>query len=215
MRGEKTLSYVVRRVTDCAEDLASATQGHCYLLYRAKIFVNRENCGRALSDRRCNAPARSRTHISYRKYARHVGFKQKWIPLQRPPTCFAVHAGEIGPGQDETRLVEIQQTVNKFGSRCCPDTDEHRCNCECALFRCVKVAEDNLFKPSDDGAGIPEDIMAKIFDPFFTTKPIGEGTGLGLDIVRRIVQLQGGEIDVNSRPSRTEFCVKIPVPVRE
>jgi signal transduction histidine kinase len=63
----------------------------------------------------------------------------------------------------------------------------------------------------DDGAGIPVDIQERIFDPFFTTKPVGEGTGLGLDIVRRIVQWHNGEIEVDSRSGRTEFCVKMPV----
>jgi len=63
----------------------------------------------------------------------------------------------------------------------------------------------------DDGGGIPEDIRENIFDPFFTTKPVGGGTGLGLDIVRRIVQWQAGEIEVESRPGRTEFRVRLPV----
>ncbi len=63
----------------------------------------------------------------------------------------------------------------------------------------------------DDGHGIPEDIRGRIFDPFFTTKQVGEGTGLGLDIVRRLVQRHDGEIDVDSRPARTEFRVRLPV----
>jgi signal transduction histidine kinase len=63
----------------------------------------------------------------------------------------------------------------------------------------------------DDGPGIPPDILENIFDPFFTTKPVGEGTGLGLDIVRRIVQWHSGEIEVDSRPGRTEFRVKLPI----
>jgi signal transduction histidine kinase len=72
-----------------------------------------------------------------------------------------------------------------------------------------------VIRVTDDGAGIPADILEKIFDPFFTTKPVGEGTGLGLDIVRRIVQWHSGEIEVDSRPGRTEFCVKMPVFGRE
>ncbi|MFN2602193.1 MAG: ATP-binding protein [Gemmatimonadaceae bacterium] len=63
----------------------------------------------------------------------------------------------------------------------------------------------------DDGAGIPPDIQGRIFDPFFTTKGVGEGTGMGLDIVRRILQQQEGEIAVDSRPGRTEFQVRLPV----
>ena len=63
----------------------------------------------------------------------------------------------------------------------------------------------------DDGPGIPDDIRGRIFDPFFTTKQVGEGTGLGLDIVRRLVQRHDGSIEVDSRPGRTEFLVRLPV----
>lgn len=63
----------------------------------------------------------------------------------------------------------------------------------------------------DDGPGIPAEIRNRIFDPFFTTKPIGEGTGLGLDIVRRLLRRQNGEIEVHSRPGRTEFRVALPL----
>lgn len=62
----------------------------------------------------------------------------------------------------------------------------------------------------DNGHGIPEDIKGRIFDPFFTTKPVGEGTGMGLDIVRRLVFKQNGEVDVQSEPGHTEFRVAIP-----
>jgi signal transduction histidine kinase len=67
----------------------------------------------------------------------------------------------------------------------------------------------------DDGPGIPADVLEKIFDPFFTTKQVGEGTGLGLDIVRRIVNSHSGEIDVESRPGRTEFRIKLPLSGKE
>src|SRR4029079_6553001 len=55
----------------------------------------------------------------------------------------------------------------------------------------------------DNGGGISADIRDRIFDPFFTTKPIGEGTGLGLDIVRRLVQRHNGQIELDSSPGRT------------
>jgi len=63
----------------------------------------------------------------------------------------------------------------------------------------------------DDGPGIPPEVRPRIFDPFFTTKPIGEGSGLGLDISRRIVTQHGGQIEVDSQPGRTEFRVILPV----
>ena len=63
----------------------------------------------------------------------------------------------------------------------------------------------------DNGSGIPPEILSRIYDPFFTTKPMGEGTGLGLDISRRIVRRHDGTIDVESRQGRTEFRVALPV----
>jgi signal transduction histidine kinase len=63
----------------------------------------------------------------------------------------------------------------------------------------------------DNGPGIPSDIRDRIFDPFFTTKPVGKGTGLGLDIVRRLVAHNDGQIDVDSAPGRTEFRVVLPI----
>ena len=62
----------------------------------------------------------------------------------------------------------------------------------------------------DDGPGLPVEIRERIFDPFFTTKPVGQGTGLGLDIARRIVRKHQGEIEVDSRPGHTEFRVTLP-----
>jgi signal transduction histidine kinase len=63
----------------------------------------------------------------------------------------------------------------------------------------------------DNGHGVPAEIRDRIFDPFFTTKPVGKGTGLGLDIVRRLVQRHNGQIEVESAPGRTEFRVTLPV----
>jgi signal transduction histidine kinase len=63
----------------------------------------------------------------------------------------------------------------------------------------------------DDGAGIPRDVQPRIFDPFYTTKGVGEGTGLGLDTVRRLLQRQEADITVESEPGRTEFQVRLPL----
>jgi signal transduction histidine kinase len=63
---------------------------------------------------------------------------------------------------------------------------------------------------ADDGPGIPEDLQARVFDPFFTTKAVGRGTGLGLDIVQRIVVRHHGEVLLASRPGETRFEVLLP-----
>jgi signal transduction histidine kinase len=67
-----------------------------------------------------------------------------------------------------------------------------------------------VVRVADDGPGIPAEVRSRIFDPFFTTKPVGQGTGLGLDIVRRLLERNDGSIEVQSEPGRTEFRVTLP-----
>jgi signal transduction histidine kinase len=69
-----------------------------------------------------------------------------------------------------------------------------------------------LVEVGDTGDGIPEELQQKIFEPFFTTKPVGEGTGLGLDISYRVVtQRHGGDLRVVSTPGDTRFQVRLPL----
>jgi signal transduction histidine kinase len=67
----------------------------------------------------------------------------------------------------------------------------------------------------DTGPGVPEKLRKRIFEPFFTTKPVGQGTGLGLDISYRIVVgRHGGDLTVESRPGDTRFIVRLPLTER-
>jgi signal transduction histidine kinase len=66
----------------------------------------------------------------------------------------------------------------------------------------------------DNGPGISAEVRHRIFDPFFTTKPMGQGTGLGLDIARRLVRHNDGAIDFESQPGHTEFRVTLPIAAR-
>lgn len=68
-----------------------------------------------------------------------------------------------------------------------------------------------VVRVADNGPGIPPEIRERIFDPFFTTKPMGQGTGLGLDIVRRLVRHNEGEISFESQPGCTQFMVALQV----
>jgi signal transduction histidine kinase len=76
-------------------------------------------------------------------------------------------------------------------------------------------SKDVKVKIIDNGGGIPKEIISRIFDPFFTTKKVGQGTGIGLDIVSRIIKRHNGDIKVYSEPGRTEFDVCIPVVASE
>ncbi|MCU0570340.1 MAG: ATP-binding protein [Oculatellaceae cyanobacterium Prado106] len=69
---------------------------------------------------------------------------------------------------------------------------------------CVKI--------TDSGSGMSPEIQSRIFEPFYTTKPVGQGSGLGLDIVRRIVENRHrGAIAVNSQPGKTTFVIRLPI----
>jgi signal transduction histidine kinase len=63
----------------------------------------------------------------------------------------------------------------------------------------------------DNGPGIAPEVQPRIFEPFFTTKGVGEGTGLGLDTVQRIVRKHRGNIQVRSKPGDTRFQVRLPL----
>jgi signal transduction histidine kinase len=63
----------------------------------------------------------------------------------------------------------------------------------------------------DNGPGIPNEVQPHIFEPFFTTKGVGQGTGLGLDTVQRIVKKHRGNIQVSSKPGDTRFQVWLPL----
>jgi signal transduction histidine kinase len=78
----------------------------------------------------------------------------------------------------------------------------------------IRTARENdrvLVEIRDNGPGIPPAIQTRIFEPFFTTKPVGEGTGLGLDTVRRIISTHHGDIQVQSQPGDTRFQIRLPI----
>jgi signal transduction histidine kinase len=79
------------------------------------------------------------------------------------------------------------------------------------LVRAIRENEYVLVEIVDNGPGIPPEVQSRIFEPFFTTKGVGEGTGLGLDVVHRIVKKMRGLVTVKSGPGDTRFQVRIPI----
>ena len=79
-------------------------------------------------------------------------------------------------------------------------------------LRTAREGDRVLVEVADSGPGIPEETKNRVWEPFFTTKDVGDGSGLGLDIVRRIVcDTHGGDVSVESQPGDTRFRVRIPI----
>ena len=79
------------------------------------------------------------------------------------------------------------------------------------IIRTSRELDFVLVEIIDNGPGIPDAVKPHLFEPFFTTKGVGEGTGIGLDTVYRIVRAHRGEIAFESRPGRTSFQVRLPI----
>ncbi|XDD51352.1 PAS domain S-box protein [Leptospira sp. WS92.C1] len=79
------------------------------------------------------------------------------------------------------------------------------------LLRLKKIESELMIEVTDSGPGIPNEIQKRIFEPFFTTKAPGEGSGLGLDIVKKIVQKHEGRIELESNPGKTSFKIYLPI----
>jgi len=79
-------------------------------------------------------------------------------------------------------------------------------------LRTTRTGDCALVEVADTGPGIPAELRNRVFEPFFTTKPVGQGTGLGLDVSWRVVvDRHGGDLRVTSHPGDTRFQVVLPL----
>jgi signal transduction histidine kinase len=138
-------------------------------------------------------------------------------------TVKTIFGDKVGPGKPVNLVKEFDKTIPQIA--CYPgDLNEVWSNVidnaiqamdgnGTLTVRTMRDGEDFLrVEICDDGPGIPADIVGKIFNPFFTTKPFGEGTGLGLDLARRIVvEKHHGDLRVQSKPGDTRFIVLLPL----
>ncbi|MFO0733227.1 MAG: PAS domain S-box protein [Nitrospiraceae bacterium] len=120
------------------------------------------------------------------------------LEVSFPDSCPPVHADP-----DQMSQVLINLVMNAIHAM--PDGGTLRIGLTPASGRV-------LLTVSDTGHGIPKDVIAKIFDPFFTTKEFGKGTGLGLTVVKGIIEEHQGTIVVESEPNRgTTFTISLPI----
>jgi signal transduction histidine kinase len=131
-------------------------------------------------------------------------FRQKQLTLQKDFAADLPKLSTHGTGLSQVwtnlldNAIDAAPEGSRIGLRTWLDGSPER------GFVCVGIA--------DQGAGVPPELRDQIFQPFFTTKPAGVGTGLGLEIARRIVTTQfNGTIGFTSEPGHTEFVVKLPI----
>jgi signal transduction histidine kinase len=111
---------------------------------------------------------------------------------------------------DELNQVFLNVIVNATHSIRDASTQKSRPRGKLTI-RTRHIEHDVQIEIEDNGTGIPLAARPRIFDPFFTTKKVGEGTGLGLDTVMRIIRKHHGSIELRSKPGNTCFRVRLPL----
>lgn len=161
----------------------------------------------------------SKVVFALKNYARHdnSGKKQSILITEGIDTVLELYHNQLKRGIEVTRIYQINHPFE-----CYPDelmqvwtnlihNSIQAMNGKGTLKISVEEKETEfMIKITDSGCGIPSEIQARIFEPFFTTKPLGEGSGLGLDIVKKIISKHQGEIAVESQPGTTTFTLCLP-----
>jgi signal transduction histidine kinase len=128
--------------------------------------------------------------------------------------------GKIGPGvtvvkdhdRDLPKVPAYAGELNQVWTNLIVNALDAMAGAGTLTVRTAREGNCALVEIADTGPGIPEDLRPRVFEPFFTTKPVGQGTGLGLDVSWRIVvQRHGGDLRVTSSPGNTRFQVLLPL----
>ena len=134
-------------------------------------------------------------------------------------TLEVVHGRDLWPvkvdiSQFEQVIVNLavnaRDAMSDGGKLCVRTANVTAAECGKFAYKGMPVADYVLVEVSDNGIGIPPDIIEKIFEPFFSTKDVGKGTGLGLSTVYGIVKQTGGFVYADSAPGNTAFRIFLP-----
>ncbi|OIP70309.1 MAG: hypothetical protein AUK43_10000 [Oscillatoriales cyanobacterium CG2_30_40_61] len=161
----------------------------------------------------------SKVVFALKNYARHdnSGKKQSVLITEGIDTVLELYNNQLKRGIEVNRVYQINHPLE-----CYPDelmqvwtnlihNSIQAMNGKGTLKILVEEKETEfIIKITDSGCGISSEIQERIFEPFFTTKPLGEGSGLGLDIVKKIISKHQGEIAVESQPGTTTFTLCLP-----
>ncbi len=163
--------------------------------------------------------SRSATHeyLTSVELAKVIGDALKLVERSAPVEHVTFRT-EIEPGLYlNARTNEIQQIfVNLIKNAAEAVNDAHLSGGGSVVVKAGRTDGAIWARVEDNGPGIPEDRVRLIFDPFYTTKPAGKGTGLGLNIVYRIMTKYRGQVQVQSKPGEgTQFSLRFPVDSRQ
>ena len=147
-------------------------------------------------------PVLAAAHRRHRRHRQHPGDARAQATqrdhrrsrLRHRPAAHRGEPGRTQPGMDQPH-------------RQCHRRDGRKRNAP-ALH--TSRPEDVAVEIGDTGHGMPPDVQGRAFEPFYTTKDVGKGTGLGLDISRRIIVEHHGQITIDSRPGQTVLRVRLP-----
>lgn len=162
--------------------------------------------------------SRSATHeyLTSVELSKVIGDALKLVE-RSAPVEHVTFSTEIEPGLYlNARTNEIQQIfVNLIKNAAEAVNDSHPGGGGAVTVKAGRSEGAIWARVEDNGPGIPEDRVRLIFDPFYTTKPAGKGTGLGLNIVYRIMTKYRGQVQVHSKPGEgTQFSLRFPVDSR-
>ena len=149
----------------------------------------------------------------------HTGTMQLAQLKEGLETVLTIYSNQLKQGVDVTRVYGdvpavlcLEDELNQVWTNLIHNALQAMQNKGQLTVTIATAADGVSVSVADNGPGIPDAIRDKIFDPFFTTKPVGEGSGLGLDIVRKIVDKHHGHIDLTSQVGvGTAFSVWLPL----
>lgn len=162
----------------------------------------------------------SKVVFALKNYARydHSGAKVDAVVIDGIETVLTLYHNQLKQGIEVKRSYEdippiacYPDELNQVWTNLIHNAIQAMAN-KGTLEVCAKQVNNHIeISMTDSGSGIAPEIQARIFEPFFTTKPAGEGSGLGLGIVQKIIQKHDGTIEVDSEPGKTTFRVQLPI----
>ncbi len=192
------LAYDLVRIKSNSKTIQLAVEKASNVVKALKNFAHQDHTGQKTVARVTDSIETVLT-LYYNQLKHGIDLTRDYAELS-PIPCYPDELSQIW-----TNL--IQNAIQALGGDGCITVSVQRQPAEIEQYQgdCVVVSV------IDNGPGIPAELQPRVFEPFFTTKPIGEGTGLGLNISRKIVEKHGGWITLSSQPGQTCFAVWLPM----